>query len=326
MKELALIICLAISLFCTAQTDFKAQDELLLNAHRLFSEKTYKEALHNYEKAFDIDNANSAAEYLNAAVCAAELGDKQTCEKWLFASVTNKKVSKTTLRSFSENAVYLDCLELVLNEYDRLLSSYFNNLKNPSAYFAIQKLINRDQFVRKLSDYHSGSSEEQQEEAFNKYIEAQEKKDTVALKKYKAVLFPKVSKAHKEYQLQIMRYTDSLNIVELMAITKTHGWQEEAHLLLWHQRGNYGKENWVWNYFKPLINDEIKSGEIAPSFWAIFEDFKSINETGTSVYGHHPGKVNSETVNANRQSIGLPILTKDEIEQRNKNPFGGRVF
>ena len=123
-----------------------------------------------------------------------------------------------------------------------------------------------------------------------------------------------------------MKQTDSLNIRELMDITTSSGWQEEAWLLLWHQRGTYGKNNWVWNYFKPLINKEIEQGKLPKSFWAMFEDFKASLKTGVSVYGYRPGKVDEKNVNANRKKIGLPMLTKEEITERNNNPYGGRVF
>ena len=37
----------------------------------------------------------------------------------------------------------------------------------------------------------------------------------------------------------IVSKIDSLNIEELMAITKEYGWQKRAWVILWHQRGNH---------------------------------------------------------------------------------------
>ncbi|MGF1556606.1 hypothetical protein [Paucihalobacter sp.] len=44
---------------------------------------------------------------------------------------------------------------------------------------------------------------------------------------------------------------DSLNIKRLIEITKDYGWQNKGWIILWHQRGTYGKSNYVWNFFKP---------------------------------------------------------------------------
>jgi len=82
----------------------------------------------------------------------------------------------------------------------------------------------------------------------------------------------------------------------------------------------------VWNYFKPMIDQEIAEGKVAPFYWAIFEDITSIYKTGKSIYGYHPGQVDAISVNESRQSIGLPLLTQDEINERNNNPYGGRTF
>jgi len=326
MKQLFLFISLLIMTLGHSQVDFQLHNKLLLNAHRSYSENEFKKALDYYENAFSLDEANSAIEYVNAAICAAEINDKKKCLHWISESVIQKKASLKTLKNASDNTLYKACISEIASKYGSLLNQHFKNQEHPYVSYQIQELLNRDQFSRQLGKYHLGISDEQEQEAFDKYIIAQEQKDTLALKKYKAILFPKVSKTQKAYELNVMRYTDSLNIRVLMDITREYGWQKEAHLLLWHQRGTYGKDNWVWNYFKPLINKEIKSGKIAPSFWAIFEDFKSINKTGKSIYGYHPGKVNPQTVNINRRKIGLPELTTKEIQHRNQNPFGGRVF
>ena len=62
-----------------------------------------------------------------------------------------------------------------------------------------------------------------------------------------------------------------------MAITKEYGWQKKAWIILWHQRGNHDEDNYVWNYFRPLINKEIEEGKISRSFWKPFDEFKKRN-------------------------------------------------
>ena len=326
MKKILLIPVLFLSVILNAQIDYLKQNTLLLSAYRAKEDNDCKTALSQYNDAYQIKKLNSISEYLFAVICAAETKDKTACENWIKLAVTDKKTSPETILSFSKNEIYQESARKILVNYEELSHLFFSKKENLSIYNEIQKLVYRDQFSRKLSNYHLGISEKEQEVAFDGYLEAQKVNDTVALKKYKAIIFPIVNKEHDAYNAKIMRYTDSLNIVKLMDITKIYGWQEEAHIILWHQRGSYGKDNWVWSYFKPLINAGIKAGTIAPFFWAMFDDFKSIREHRKTIYGYHPGKVNKDTVNLKRKTIGLPELTINEIEERNKNPYGGRMY
>lgn len=326
MKKLILLNVLFSTLLGDVQIDFAKHDALLLSAYRAKEVYQYEKALSFYEEAFTISDDNSIGEYLNAAIVAAKTNNRKSCKKWVQEAIVKKKASRKSILKFSKEELYLTTAQDVLKNYQSLLEKYYQSIENPSAYFQIQELINRDQFSRKLNSYHLQLTEEAQEKAYEKFIEAQEKKDTAAIKKYQTILFPTIKKELKDYQRKVMRHTDSLNIVKLIEITKEYGWQSQAHLLLWHQRGDYGEKNWVWNYFKPAIDAEIKAGKISPSFWAIFEDFKSIRKTGKSIYGYHPGKVDSAKVNENRKKIGLPLLTNQEINYRNNNPYGGRYF
>lgn len=326
MKKILLIHILFVTVILNAQVDYFKQNTLLLSAYRAKEDNDCKTALSLYNEAHQIKKLNNISEYLFAAICAAEMNNNASCENWIKLSIIDENTSPESILSFSENDIYQDSANKILANHEELSHLFFLENKNLYAYNQVQKLVYRDQFSRKLSNYHFGISEEEQEAAFDGYLEAQKVKDTIALKKYKAILYPKVNKEHNAYNNKIMRYTDSLNIVKLIDITKTHGWQEEAYILLWHQRGSYGENTWIWSYFKPLINKGIKAGTIAPHFWAMLEDFKSIMEHKKSVYGYHPGKVNKDTVNLKRKTIGLPDLTIDEIEERNKNPYGGRMY
>jgi len=326
MKTIFLIPILFLSTILNTQIDYEKQNTLLLSAYRAKATKDYDTALKLYDEALEIKQLNSISEYLFAAICAAEIERNTSCENWIKAAITDENVTSKTILSFSKNEIYQESAQKVLANHEALSNMFFSKKKNIAAYLEIQKLVIRDKLARKLNDYYSGISQKDQEEAFDGYLAAQKENDTIALIKYKNILWPKISEEHDAYEDAIIRYTDSLNITKLINITKTHGWQEEAHILLWHQRGTYGDTNWVWNYFKPLIDTEIKAGTVAPFFWAMFEDFKSIIENGETIYGYHPGKVNNGTVNAKRKSIGLPELTMAEIEERNNNPYGGRMY
>ena len=107
---------------------------------------------------------------------------------------------------------------------------------------------------------------------------------------------------------------DSTNIARLIEITEQYGYQKKGWLLLWHQRGIYKENNWIWNYFRPVINQEIENGNLRRSYWAQFEEFINVTENGNQRYGLYPHNydlfplTDPETVDQRRDSIDLPAL------------------
>lgn len=111
-----------------------------------------------------------------------------------------------------------------------------------------------------------------------------------------------------------MARIDSLNIKRLIEITKEYGWQPKGWLVLWHQRGTYGQENYVWNFFKPYIDEQIQKGNMKKSFWTMFEEEKSIIKNKKQIYGLYWNQFNQfpikdiEHVDQRRTENGLPPL------------------
>ena len=116
---------------------------------------------------------------------------------------------------------------------------------------------------------------------------------------YKKLEHPKIyrevdslMKIDQEYRLngndwrEISRI-DSLNINRLIEITKEYGWQKKGWLILWHQRGTYKQDNYIWNFFRPFINGEIAKGNIKRDFWTRFEEEKSIIKNKVQIYGYY---------------------------------------
>lgn len=107
---------------------------------------------------------------------------------------------------------------------------------------------------------------------------------------------------------------DSSNIKRLIEITKEFGWQDRGWLVLWHQRGTFGQDNYVWNFFKPYIDEQIQKGTIEKSFWTMFEEEKSIMKNKEQIYGLYWSQFNEypikdiETVDNRRTENGLPPL------------------
>lgn len=111
-----------------------------------------------------------------------------------------------------------------------------------------------------------------------------------------------------------MRLVDSLNVIRLTEITKEYGWQKKGWTILWHHRGSFRTDNYVWSYFRPLINEQIEEGNINKNFWAEFEDEESISQNAVQIYGTYWGQLDLypikdiQTIDERRKEIGLPPL------------------
>lgn len=112
-----------------------------------------------------------------------------------------------------------------------------------------------------------------------------------------------------------MQRVDSLNIKRLIEINKKYGWQKKQWLLLWHHRSIHKDSNYVWNYFRPLINEKIEKGELRKSFWARFDDENSMfSKDRVQIYGTYWNNYdqfpinNLNKVDSLRKTVGLPPL------------------
>ncbi|AXT58193.1 hypothetical protein D1815_21395 [Aquimarina sp. AD1] len=112
-----------------------------------------------------------------------------------------------------------------------------------------------------------------------------------------------------------MQRVDSLNIKRLIEINKEYGWYDRQWILLWHHRGIHRENNYVWNYFRPLINKKIEKGELRKNYWARFDDENSmLRGKGVQIYGTYWNNYdqfpieNINTVDSLRNTVGLPPL------------------
>jgi hypothetical protein len=96
----------------------------------------------------------------------------------------------------------------------------------------IEELLSRDQFVRMTGIYLDSFSEIDFQNAGTEFIKAQNENDIAKANKFKKILFFKTDKKHEETTSKLMRKVDFLNIARLIEITKEHGWQERASLIL----------------------------------------------------------------------------------------------
>lgn len=107
---------------------------------------------------------------------------------------------------------------------------------------------------------------------------------------------------------------DSLNIKRLIEITREYGWHKKGWLILWHQRGTYKQDNYVWNFFKPYIDDQIKNDKINKDFWVMFDEEQSITKNREQTYGMYWNQydeypiIDIENVDRRRAEFDVPPL------------------
>lgn len=275
-KSYIFILLFTISSLSFSQTKYDQFDKLISKADSLRLSGDNKTALKNYTKALKILTPNSSKPFFAAAACAIKMGNENKAENWIRNGVSIGGAPLSYLETYNgfENIQNKSFYLKAIADYNFLRQQYFSKIKNIDVYLKVEEIVHRDQFARKLGDYLSSRSEEDVRKAFDGLMEAEKNKDTIAIKKYQELLYPKVDKETKKFLSESASKIDSLNIEELMAITKEYGWQERAWIILWHQRGNHDGDNYVWNYFRPLINKEIEEGKISRSFWKPFDEFK----------------------------------------------------
>uniref|UniRef100_UPI00404A8ADC hypothetical protein n=1 Tax=Flavobacterium sp. TaxID=239 RepID=UPI00404A8ADC len=276
MKKVLFITLLLILSKSYSQTKYDIFDELIVKADSLKKIENYKLALKKYNEALKVLTPNSSTPFFDAAVSSIKLNNKRNAKKWIIDGIVKGGAKLDYLKNYEgfrtiqTEKYYLEILE----NYNKYRQIYFSNLKNIDIYFEIKELVNRDQFCRKLEDYFTNRSEIEFSLAFNNLIKAQNENDTLLIKKYQKILYPKIDEDRDIIYNTIMKNVDKLNIERLMEITKLYGWQESAWLILWHQRGNHDEDNYVWNFFRPIINKEIEEGKLSRSFWKPFDNYK----------------------------------------------------
>jgi len=116
--------------------------------------------------------------------------------------------------------------------------------------------------------------------------------------------------------------TDSANVTKLMELTQKYGWENRAWVLLWHHRGFTDDQKFVWDFFKPFMESEIKKDNVNKDFFVDFKEFdKSMKDSvnkinSSSLYTLNTlGNINYNTtffdiknLDERRKSVGLPPL------------------
>lgn len=288
MRILYFIIFL-LNFTCFSQiSKYDKYDLHINNANKLKEENKFSDAISEYKKGLrSLDKHLTSTPFFDLAACAINTGNYNLAKKYIRLGITKGGAPLFYLKNykgFDEKFKKSSQWTKVFNNYNNLRKEYFSTIQNIDIYIEIEKMVEIDGVAR------------------SHYINNQLDKAGI-------------SKCRDSFD-SIMMNVDDKNIKRLIEICKEHGWQSRAWLLLWHHRGTYKENNFVWNFFIPLINKEIEEGNLYRSFWAAFEDDKSLRENGYTLYGDLPGKVDLK-VNERRKSVNLPPLTQEDIEERN---------
>lgn len=296
-------------LFAQQVNQFCVHDSIVYLGDNLLAQKSYKKALLQYEKAITLIPNDSKSPYFKAAYCALNLKNNELALNFVKNGVIKSGFNEVYIHNYDGFQSYKNTFfwKQIQNNYPSWRKIYFlHEVSNIDVYLKVEKLVHRDQFARKIGEYLNDYSEEDIRNAIDSLNIAKKESDSIKIKKYNKIVFG-IGNDYEKIEYELQEKVDSLNAIELMEITKLHGWQPRAWILLWHHRGNHDEDNIFWNYFRPLINQEIKSGNLRPSFWAIFDDFKQYITDGGTIYGTRPGKVN-DVINEKRKEICLPPI------------------
>lgn len=288
MKILYLFIYLLTIQGFAQLTNYDKYDLHINQANDLKKQNKFKEAITEYEQGLEsIDKHLTSTPFFDLAACAIQIQNYDLAKKYILLGITKGGAPFFYLnnyKGFDENYKKTSQWKDVYDDYNNLRKEYFYSIKNIDIYIEIEKMVEVDGAVR---SHYSNNLHDKTE-----ILKCKDSFDSV------------------------MMNVDNKNIKRLIEISKEYGWQSRAWLLLWHHRGTYKENNFVWNFFIPLINKEIEAGNLYRSFWAAFEDDKSLRENGYTLYGDLPGKVDVK-VNERRKLVNLPPLTEEDIIERN---------
>jgi tetratricopeptide (TPR) repeat protein len=289
------LLLLIISSFSYGQTKYDKHDGLVSEANNLRKDGNYEQAIEKYKNALEILIPNSSTPFFNLAECALNLNDLTLADEWIRKGVSVGGAPKSYLESYKGFTDIQDkkFYKKIVLDINQLRQKYFSSIEDIDLYLEIEELTSRDQFVRKTGMYLDGYSEVDYQNAGDAFFKAQRENDTVKAKELKKIVFHKTKDEYKKTTSELMKRVDSLNVARLMEITEKHGWQERAWIILWHQRGTYGEDNYVWNYFKPVIDKEIEEGKLSRNFWSAFDQHKEMMKSGnfgTIQVGEKPKK------------------------------------
>lgn len=292
MKNILFLFCFQFlfSQNISPQEKFTASQNYIYLAKFELYKKDYKKSSILFKKAFNFHSADDSYDLLDAAASALYNGENDLSEKYIIEAITDHKaplefiMGYKKFESFKNNSFFKE----LPNQYDAYFNGFYAKRKNLQAYLDADLLMEKDQMIRNIISDLDNNAEE--------------------TKVTKKLIYNELDKV------------DEKNAQELIELTKKYGYQDRAWVLLWHHRDelNDEKSNF-WQFFKPVINQEIKDGKLHKSFFASFEDDNYMTFHQKQKYGLFPQMymenpiADIKNVDQLREDVGLPPLSFDII-------------
>ncbi|MDR2238809.1 MAG: hypothetical protein LBE92_22060 [Chryseobacterium sp.] len=244
---------------------------------------------HDYfSKAFTYHQAQDSDQLLDAAASALHINNEELFKKYIIESIVSFKAPLDFILEYDKFSSFKNhsFLKSLPDNYDKLLSQYYISKKDLPAFIETSILVEKDQIARQM------------------------------INDFEAEVKSSPTKIDKKVFGKIMEKADNENAEKLISITKKYGFQDYGWLILWHHRITFNDQNdSFWQYFKPVIDDEIKKGNLHKSYLATFADVNKTIWDQKQIYGtlfQYPID-NIKDVDALRESVGLPPLLYDKI-------------
>lgn len=291
MKYILLLICFQClySQKIAPEEEFTVSQNYIYLAKYKFYKKDYKKASDLFKKAFYYHSPLNSYDLLDAAACSLYNGENALSEQYITEAIVNYKAPLDFIMEYNKFKPFLKNVffKELPSKYETYFNKFYGSKKNLQAYLDVNVLVEKDQFIRNIIDDFEKNK-------------IKTKTDTLLIKQ--------------------LNKTDNENVKELIEITNKFGYLDSSWLLLWHQRPLYNDSNsFFWNFFKPLINKEIKEGKVHKSFFAMFEDFNETINNQRQKYGVFPQYFglypfeDIKNIDTQRGNIGLPPLSFEII-------------
>ncbi|MFY8186641.1 MAG: hypothetical protein ACOVLC_01660 [Flavobacterium sp.] len=186
------------------------------------NDNKHEQAIEKYKKALNILTPSSGTPFFDVADCALKLKKLKLANTFIRKGISEGGAQLSYLLNYEgfNEIQETDFFKKIVLDYNSLRKQYFSTIENIDVYLEIQELIDRDQFVRKIDNYINGGKDQDIANAIKDFQEAQMNSDSIAIKKYQDLIFPKQNENFAQFQRELMRKVDSLNIDRLMEIKK----------------------------------------------------------------------------------------------------------
>ena len=156
-------------------------------ATQLHDKGEYQQAIANYKAAFEYIMPRSGQPYFKVAAAALSLKYTNMASIWIKKGISQAGAQLNYLTEFEAFKAFHqdDFFHNILVDYNELRQQHFASIENIDVYLAIEQLLARDQFVRKINVYLNGHAEGDAKKALAKYFKAVKENDTLAQQKYK---------------------------------------------------------------------------------------------------------------------------------------------